>query len=298
MEIEIQLIFIKKNKERLEEFENYNCSYIINNIDMNNKVNKITIDENIFNNKEYKNFNNLYNKLKSSKVKDLSSIKYYNVSVGSSANKCLNSNINILTSPFSDEIIKFKRIIGKHNEPANYIKELSNGIFVSGGDNNLIFYDYLTFNIRKEYKIKNINIYEKEREKKNEIQLIICSNERSNFLILTEYFSIKISKCKSIINMRVYLKTQSNILICNEEGIFRLNDLFIKIINPVNNRIINKSFWGGIQIHENLFAFTSNKVLLNGEDQLLIFNSSAKKIIKTFDNYSFCYIKIIYLWFL
>ena len=88
--------------------------------------------------------------------------------------------------------------------------------------------------------------------------------------------------------MRVYLETKSNVLICNEEGIFQINDLFIKIIKPVDNIIINKSFWGGIQINENLFAFTSNKVLLNGEDELIIFNSSAKKIIKTFDNYSFC----------
>jgi hypothetical protein len=84
------------------------------------------------------------------------------------------------------------------------------------------------------------------------------------------------------------LETQSYILICNEKGIFQLNDLFIKIIEPVDNIIINKSFWGGIQIYENLFAFTSNKILLNGEDELIIFNSSSKKIINTFDNYSFC----------
>ena len=49
-------------------------------------------------------------------------------------------------------------------------------------------------------------------------------------------------KQKSIKNMRVYFKSQSNILICNEEGIFQINDLFIKIIKPVNNKIINKSF--------------------------------------------------------
>ena len=285
MEIEIQLIFIKKNKEKLEEFENYSCSYKINSFGMNNEANNIPKDENILNNKEYKNFYNLLNKLDFSKSK-LSIISINNTG-SSTNNNIVRFILNSLEVASSNEIIRFLAIIGKHNKPANYIKELSNGIFVSGGDNNLFFYEYLTFKIRKEYKIKNINIYEKESEKKNEIQLIVCSNENSNLLTLTED-SIKMGKQKSIKNMRVYLKTQSNILICNEEGIFQLNDLFIKIIMPVDNKIINKSFWGGIQIYENLFAFTSNKVLLNGEDELIIFNSSSKKIINTFDNYSFC----------
>ena len=64
--------------------------------------------------------------------------------------------------PSFGEIIKFKKIIGQNNEPSNYIKELSNGIFVSGGDNKLFFYNNISFKIINTFSIKNINVYEKK----------------------------------------------------------------------------------------------------------------------------------------
>ena len=52
---------------------------------------------------------------------------------------------------------------------------------------------------------------------------------------------------------------------------------------------INGAFWGGININENIFAFTSNKILLNGEDKIIFYNSSSKIIIDkiTIKNISF-----------
>ena len=87
--------------------------------------------------------------------------------------------------------------------------------------------------------------------------------------------------------MRVYFMTITNFcLICNEEGIFQKSDIFNKITQKIEYEIINKNYFGGIQIDENIFVFTSNKTLLNGEDKIIIYNSSSKKY-KEINNYSF-----------
>ena len=136
------------------------------------------------------------------------------------------------------------------------------------------------------YEIENINIYEKESDE-NITQLVVCSNEESNILLFNHNNSeIEPSKEKSEKHMRVYFKTINNCLICNEQGIFQLNNIFKKIINQIENEIEKKSFWSGIKINDNLFAFTSNKVLLNGEEKIIIYDSTSKHVKKEIKNYS------------
>ena len=53
----------------------------------------------------------------------------------------------------------FIKIIGNHENTANYIKELSNGIIASFGPKDLIFYDYRNF-INKRIGINNHYIFE------------------------------------------------------------------------------------------------------------------------------------------
>ena len=185
----------------------------------------------------------------------------------------------------SYEIIYFLKIIGSHKEPANYIKELSNGIIISGGENNLFFYNNFGKKIAN-YEIENINIYEKESDG-NITHLLVCSNEESNTLLFNQNdSSIKYNNEKSEKNMRVYFKTKNNYLICNEKGIFLLNEINKKITIQKENKIKKNSFWSGIKIDDNLFAFTSNKVLLNGEDKIIIYDSTSKHIKKEIKNYS------------
>ena len=74
---------------------------------------------------------------------------------------------------------------------------------------------------------------------------------------------------------------------------FKINNSF-KILTGRENKIIDKSFWGGIQINENLFAFTSIRVLLNGEDKIIFYNYQQKNIKKLIIIH-LLYIKIIYV---
>ena len=89
------------------------------------------------------------------------------------------------------------------------------------------------------------------------------------------------------IEMKLHFRTKTNdCIIVNEKGIIQKSDLFNKITQMKAFEIINKNFVGGIQISENIFAFTSNKTLSNGEDKIIIYNSLSKKYTDI-DNYSF-----------
>ena len=140
----------------------------------------------------------------------------------------ISPNINNLKKP---SILKFISIIGQHKEPTNYIKELSNGILVSGGDNYIFFYkffyNHLTYEKIKEYKIKNINIYEKNN-KNNDIELLVCSNDISYILTITQNNKLNLDHNKKETKMRAYIKNRNNCLICNEKGVFQLINAFIR----------------------------------------------------------------------
>ena len=226
---------------------------------------------------------NLLKKIKDILGTSISSIDNKNTSI-SSIN--IINEINSLEATSPDKIIKLIKIIGQHNKPANYIKELSNEIIVSGGNNFLFFYNYLPFKKINKYKIENINIYEKV-----ENQLIVFSNENNNNILTFKQnnfpFKLDSKKIEEEIKMRVYFMTITNFcLICNEEGIFQKSHIFIKLTQKREYKIINKNYFGGIQINENIFSFISNKKIKKGEDKIIIYNSSSQNY-KENNNYSF-----------
>ena len=141
---------------------------------------------------------------------------------------------------------------------------------------------YLLYYIR-EFEIQNINIYEIEKNINNNIQLIVCSNEIVHILNYNEK-DCSFKNNIDIKKVRFYCRTKNNDLICNEQGVFHLKNISSILMNPKEYQIIDKSFWGGIQINENLFAFTSNKILLNGENKMIFYNLISRKIINIINN--------------
>ena len=195
-------------------------------------------------------------------------------------------------------LLEYKDIIGTHENNAEFITEMENGYFVSGGkDKNLLIYnpDY-----SKIMDIKNkdwtSSIFELKTKAKSEIdkkdfEFISCTKKNIYLVKIDgERFESKIIKnnvfslnCPSIC-LEVF---KNNHLICGNDGIYYFSDLFSKIIVSKSNKIINGAYKGGIKISRNIFAFSSNKILKGGENKLIFFNSNSRKIIKNIYGYSF-----------
>ena len=291
IEFEIQLQFLEIIIDEIKnEYKNINCQYVvINGLGNSNDIkNKDFVDKDILNNGKDDGFNKFVDFLKKKIISTpISSIGI--ISSNSSKTGGVMNAIHSIEEASSDEIIKFNDIIGQHNESANFIKELSNGLVVSGGDNNLFFYNYLTFTKIKnnECEIKNIKRIIERKINKGEIQLVVCSTEISYILTLKHNNKFERKMMDYEIEMKLYFRTITNdCIIANEKGIIQKSDLFNKITQMKKYEIIDKNFVGGIQISDNIFAFTSNKTLSNGEDKIIIYNSLSKKYTYI-DNYSF-----------
>ena len=86
--------------------------------------------------------------------------------------------INLFNKTKKYIIIEFLKVIGKHNYTTEYIKELSNGIVISGGsDNKLFLYDSHE-SFKKIYTIEEENYCINELPRDNEnIKIMICSKQ-------------------------------------------------------------------------------------------------------------------------
>jgi hypothetical protein len=189
--------------------------------------------------------------------------------------------------------------IGYHkNGKANFVKVLNENMIISGGDENIIFYDS-GYNNKKEILIKNDNIFKiKENKKNNNMEIIICSDkvDKINLLSIPNNISnlddYKIRTIEDKMKTRICFNFNKDFILCNEKGLFQKNDLISNITKLDAFKIpnINKSYWTGIKINSELIAITSNKNLLDGnggEDKIIFYNYYAKKIIEFVENYSF-----------
>jgi len=104
--------------------------------------------------------------------------------------------------------------------------------------------------------------------------------------------SLKSSLDNDKIKKEILMKESKEItsILCTDKNIFILKKPYRKhFLNskPELTKIYNKSYIGGIKVNENLVALTSNSVLSNGEDKLLIYSLEKKKFDIELDGYSF-----------
>ena len=194
-------------------------------------------------------------------------------------------------SKINYRILEFIKILGRHQNQANFIQEFSKNYLISGGsDNKVIFYDEKYNIISEKLLISPINniieIIENKNNKKkdnNNFKFLCCTKKKIIYLFdeSIQIFNLHLKNFSMCINFG------EKVIVCTNEGIFLLENLFAKILNLKELKIINKSFNAGIQIEKNIFAFTSNNTNLNGEDIIIFYNIINKKKFYEIKNYSF-----------
>ena len=190
-------------------------------------------------------------------------------------------------------IIEFIQIIGTHENPANFVTELDNNYFLSGGcEKTLILYEKMTEKIKIKdlddwtYKVTEKITYD---EKNNKIQLLCCTNKELIKLNIDKTtFRPNITKYqlpKRTISNCIEMK-ENNMIIMGHGGASYFIDIFNKNNQLSEYKISEKTFRGGIRINDKTVVLTSNSVLHNGEDILIFYNIKTKKITNIIEGYS------------
>ena len=196
------------------------------------------------------------------------------------------------------QILKIIGILGRHKNTAEYIIELNNGYYVTGGTDNILkIYDK---EFRTELELKDIkeSVYScfeienlsNQKEKDYDVELIACCNKYINKISISlkgkqdktykyQKFELPEILSKSCVIMKdntfAFIGHNSTYL----DNFFNLSNSKIKKSSIASG----KSYLGSIKIDENNIAITSNKVLYNGEDKLIFYNIEKKVINKIID---------------
>ena len=185
---------------------------------------------------------------------------------------CLSGNEN--------KSIKFLRKIGENNSKADYVKQLNNGMFISGGGSDLIIYDK-SFEKIKKIKINNNNIYENKNDNNNNVEVIICSNDKISLYKIING-NIYPEKTINEFGAVIYLKDNnynSIFRIGNKEGLFILNDYYFYNMKLEYKKLLSFPINSGINIIDNIIALTSI-------DKIILFHLDKEELPKIIEGYS------------
>ena len=216
-------------------------------------------------------------------------------------------------------IIKFEQILkNKKKRYATFIKEMSNGTIIIGGPNDVMFFydknlnfinrfsnyieimESLSKEKEKNKKIdkKTQNIFEtnfsKENKKDDLIDIFDCSKYALiQYSIQLDYYNNNIritDPCQIFLPSEGCFEINNSsgnneYVIFGPKGIYHFCDSPFDI-NPSSDEELEKynknktNFKAGIKINDNYIALTSNKIIPNGEDKLVIYDTKNKLIIK------------------
>ena len=274
-------------KEEEDTKNNDNCIKKINSeykIEGQYYLEKRYQDKNILKNNNYEGFTSFteeiiklfQNKSTNNENWNESSIPIKSSNIGTSL---YNNSKYIINTINKYNFICLKKVIGNHTDIAEKIMELNNGSFISDSYNELFIYD-IDFNKSGYYTFKNYYNFFVDKD-----DIIIIQKNKFTFLnkINTNYKDIDTKfSCRNLLKLK-----DNKYILCDEKGLqfcmydLRKNDSTYKL-----NKI---SFRGGIEITNEIIAITSNKILPNGKNILMFFNSASKSFMNEIEveNYSF-----------
>ena len=274
-------------KEEEDTKNNDNCIKNINSeykVEVPYYLEKTYQDKNILKNNNYEGFTSFteeiiklfQNKSTNNENWNESSIPIKSSNVGTSL---YNNSKAIINRINKFNFICLKKVIGNHTDIAEKIMELNNGSFISDSYNELFIYD-IDFNKSDNYTFNNYYTFFVDKG-----DIIISQKNKFTFLnkINTNYKDIDTKfSCRNLLKLK-----DNKYILCDEKGLqFCQYDLRK---NDSTHNLNKISFRGGIEITNEIIAITSNKILPNGKNKLMFFNSPAKSFMSEIgvENYSF-----------
>ena len=234
---------------------------------------------NLSRNESKSNSNNIFNKKKE-----------YNNWIASKSDKFKKSN--------KYQILEHYEVIGKHKS-AEFSRELSNGEFLSGGNDKYLYWYDITFALKKKIYVENNqhNLYEiksRDNNNKDEINIISFSEKKINYIRLKPAYNESHidGKIKNSSVMSVYYLDYKSSLILGQNKLGKFNNqwkLFDSTIETIRNEV-NIYFRGGILLRnefEKYFILTSTEIIPKGENIMILYNYTLKKSTTIVEGYSF-----------
>ena len=234
---------------------------------------------NLSRNESKSNSNNIFNKKKE-----------YNNWIASKSDKFKKSN--------KYQILEHYEVIGKHKS-AEFSRELSNGEFLSGGNDKYLYWYDITFALKKKIFVEynQHNLYEiksRDNNNKDEINIISFSEKRIYYirLDLAKNESYIDGKIKNSSVMSVYYLDYKSSLILGQNKLGKFNNqwkLFDSTMQTIKNEV-NIYFRGGILLRNEFakyFILTSTENIPKGENIMILYNYTLKKSTTIVEGYSF-----------
>ena len=256
----------------------------LNKLNKLNKFKNLNINNNFINDGQINN-NKIKDKEKENNISENNNIKEKNYDINADKSNesiaMMPSSIGLVKNKKTDKvkIIEFIRIIGEHENTADFIIELNNGFYISGGENTLNIYNsnFVEITKKKDFNDKILKIGEKiDSTEKNEDNIKI-------FMVLDKEFDILNIDKKTLEtdNKRFQMTDKSfinfiemnedNYIMSGEGGTFYYRNLFSN--QKAECKITEKIYTNGLKINNIIAILTSNKLIQDGEDKLLIYNS-------------------------
>ena len=187
-------------------------------------------------------------------------------------------------------IIELKHI-RSHEFTAELVKEIKGKIISCGTDNKINIYDKnSTFkkDVLKDCKDWINNIEEFEKNSQNKLNIFALTK---NILYNIDFNNKKNDERKEVDkqlrNLNFFFKVDKSLILCSEDTVFKLDNLFSKVIHENLESILNGYYKEGIMINKSLCAFTSNRIISKGEDKITFFSLCSEKSCGEIKNYSF-----------
>ena len=234
---------------------------------------------NLSGNESKSNSNNIFNKKKE-----------YNNWIASKSDKFKKSN--------KYKILEHYEVIGNHKS-AEFSRELSNGEFLSGGNDKYLYWYDITFALKKKISVENNqhNLYEiksRNNNNKDEINIISFSEKKINYIRLKPAYNESHidGKIKNSSVMSVYCLDYKSSLILGQNKLGKFNNQWNSFDStmPTIKNEVNIYFRGGILLRnefEKYFILTSTEIIPKGENIMILYNYTMKKSTTIVEGYSF-----------
>ena len=239
-------------------------------------------DKDVLNNDNYRYFilfsTKIINNPQISSIQKNSSI----IGNGSSTNKNEKDIIDKINELYKYRFIIFKKVIGKHRQIAEKIREVNNGLFVSDGYNEIFMYNTDYEKQNGNYNFENYySFFIEENDvliSQKNIFRFLSKCDDNNSSIKTEF------SCRNLFNLKNH-----TLIICDENKVYCSYNLKDFATTKQNFVLYEKAYRGGIKINDDLLAITSNNILSKGENKLIFFHQISKLFLGEFEvkDYSF-----------